>query len=52
MILSPILDCGMIYRDIMGGIRKEDLADPAYLDRLRAALDDVELSFALQPAPV
>lgn len=48
MILSPILDCEEIYRDIMGGIRREDLADPAYLDRLRAALDHVELSFPME----
>ena len=49
MTLSPILDCEVIYRDIMGGIRRDDLADPAYLERLRAALDEVELSFAMEP---
>ena len=46
--LSPILDCERIYRDLLGGIRGPDLADPAYYARLRDALADVELEFALE----
>jgi len=46
--LSPILDCDRIYRDLLGGIRSADLADPAYYARLREALDDVALEFAMK----
>ena len=46
--LSPILDCDAIYRELLGGIRSADLADPAYYARLREALDRVELEFALE----
>ncbi|MBT3342223.1 MAG: CehA/McbA family metallohydrolase [Gemmatimonadetes bacterium] len=49
MILSPILDFPEIYREILAGIRREDLADPAYYVKLREALDRVELSFAMNP---
>jgi hypothetical protein len=45
--LSPILDCERIYRDLLGGIRGPDLADPDYYARLRRALDEVELNFTL-----
>lgn len=45
--LSPILHCDAIYRDLLGGLRTADLADPAYYARLREALDRVELRFEL-----
>ena len=46
-VLSPILDYDPLYRDLLGGIRSADLADPAYYERLRRALDRVELRFEL-----
>jgi len=46
-VLSPILDNERIYRDLLGGIRSTDLADPAYYQRLRQALDHVQLEFRL-----
>lgn len=46
-VLSPILNCDLIYRNLLGGIRSEDLADAAYYARLREALDDIELEFAM-----
>ena len=46
--LSPLLDCEPIYRDLLGGIRGPDLANPDYYARLRQALDDVELDFTLK----
>ena len=47
-ILSPILDFPEIYRTILGGIRRGDLADPAFYARLREALDRVELAFSMK----
>ena len=46
-VLSPILDNERIYRDLLGGIRAADLADPAYYQHLRHALDHVRLAFRL-----
>ena len=46
-VLSPILHCDALYRDLLGGIRTPDLADPAYYARLRQALDHVELQFEM-----
>ena len=47
LVLSPILDSPTLYRQLLGGIRSADLADPTYYGRLRQALDRVELHFAL-----
>jgi len=47
-VLSPILDHAPMYRDLLGGIRSTDLADPAYYQQLRQTLDHVELEFRLE----